>query len=245
MEWQAYWTRTPLAEFDELINQMGGLIESTVGGAPSTATPTWTPLADVTEADDGYQVGVELPGMKSKDIDVDVSAQELVLSGEIKERERKGILRRGTRHAGRFETGCCFPRKSTPKASMRRYPTACSRSPIPRRRPQSPSHRDHRKQEPSLRPPARLLPRSVWPTASRTLRRHRRRDDQEVVEAGLSSFATMVDKANHLLKAIEQAYGMAQGAPEAVLRRPARSAAPAAGACRSMRSRTSVLSFRR
>ncbi|WP_245171279.1 Hsp20/alpha crystallin family protein [Streptomyces decoyicus] len=53
---------------------------------PSTAMPTWIPLADVTETDDSYQVDVELPGMKSKDIDVEVSGQELVISGEIKER---------------------------------------------------------------------------------------------------------------------------------------------------------------
>ncbi|MET7802612.1 Hsp20/alpha crystallin family protein [Streptomyces decoyicus] len=109
MERQAYRTRNPLAEFDELINQMGGLIESTVGGVPSTAMPTWIPLADVTETDDSYQVDVELPGMKSKDIDVEVSGQELVISGEIKERERKGILRRGTRRTGRFEYRMLLP----------------------------------------------------------------------------------------------------------------------------------------
>ncbi|MFH8629683.1 Hsp20/alpha crystallin family protein [Streptomyces lydicus] len=32
----------------------------------------------MTGTDDGYQVDVELPGMKSKDIDVAVSSQELV-----------------------------------------------------------------------------------------------------------------------------------------------------------------------
>ncbi|MEE6270355.1 Hsp20/alpha crystallin family protein [Streptomyces diastatochromogenes] len=82
---------------------MGEPTESTVGGVPGTAMPTRTPLADVTNADDGYQVDVEFPGMKGKDIDVEVSGQELVVSGEIKERGHKVILRRGTRHTGRSE----------------------------------------------------------------------------------------------------------------------------------------------
>lgn len=110
MERPVFRARNPLAEFDDLISQMGGLLESTVGGAaPSTVVPTWTPLADVTETDDAYQVDVELPGIKSKDVDVEVSGQELVVSGEIKERERKGILRRGTRRTGRFEYRILLP----------------------------------------------------------------------------------------------------------------------------------------
>ncbi|MGW3624106.1 Hsp20/alpha crystallin family protein [Streptomyces sp. NPDC000880] len=110
MERPALRARNPLAEFDDLISQMGGLLESTVGGAvPSVGVPAWTPLADVTETDEAYQVDVELPGIKSKDVDVEVSGQELVVSGEIKERERKGVLRRGTRRTGRFEYRILLP----------------------------------------------------------------------------------------------------------------------------------------
>ncbi len=95
------WARNPLTEFDQLLNEMSGLIESTVGGtAPAVA---WTPLADVTESDDAFHVEIELPGVKSKDIDVEASGQELVVTGEIKERERKGVLRRSTRRTGAFE----------------------------------------------------------------------------------------------------------------------------------------------
>ncbi|MFC9930844.1 hypothetical protein [Streptomyces sp. NPDC127190] len=42
--------RNPLAEFDELLNQVSGLLESTVGAAPAVA---WTPHADVSESEDG------------------------------------------------------------------------------------------------------------------------------------------------------------------------------------------------
>lgn len=61
------------------------------------------PLADVTETDDAFEVEIELPGVKSKDIDVEANGQELVVTGEIKGKERKGVLRRGTRRTGAFE----------------------------------------------------------------------------------------------------------------------------------------------
>ncbi|MEV7001766.1 Hsp20/alpha crystallin family protein [Streptomyces sp. NPDC093982] len=95
------WARNPLTEFDQLLSEMSGLMESTVGGtAPAVA---WTPLADVTESDDAFHVEIELPGVKSKDINVEANGQELVVTGEIKEKERKGVLRRSTRRTGSFE----------------------------------------------------------------------------------------------------------------------------------------------
>ncbi|MEV6592932.1 Hsp20/alpha crystallin family protein [Streptomyces acidicola] len=95
------WARNPLLEFDELLNQMSGLIESTVGGtAPAVA---WTPLADVRETDDAFHVEIELPGVRSKDVDIEAGGQELVVTGSVEEREREGVLRRSTRRTGAFE----------------------------------------------------------------------------------------------------------------------------------------------
>lgn len=94
------WARNPLTEFDQLLSEMSGLMESTVGVAPAV---TWTPLADVTESDDAFHVEIELPGVKSKDINVEANGEELVVTGEIKEKERKGVLRRSTRRTGSFE----------------------------------------------------------------------------------------------------------------------------------------------
>ncbi|MET7543806.1 Hsp20/alpha crystallin family protein [Streptomyces sp. NPDC005349] len=95
------WAGNPLAEFDELLNSMSGLLESTVGGA--TPVTAWTPSADVTESDDAFHVEIELPGVKAKDINMEANGQELVVTGEIKEKERKGVLRRSTRRTGSFE----------------------------------------------------------------------------------------------------------------------------------------------
>jgi len=102
------WSRNPLAEFDELLSQMGGLLESTVGAAPP-ALAAWAPAADVTEADDAYRVELDLPGVRRADVDVEVSGQELTVSGEIGEREREGVLRRSTRRTGRFEYRMLLP----------------------------------------------------------------------------------------------------------------------------------------
>ncbi|MEJ8639721.1 Hsp20/alpha crystallin family protein [Streptomyces sp. MS2.AVA.5] len=109
MERPLGWTRSPLAEFDELISQMGGLLESTVGTPQAAGMAPWTPSADVTEADDAYYVEIEFPGVKSKDIDVEVSGQDLIVTGEIKDRERKGVLRRNARRTGRFEYRVVLP----------------------------------------------------------------------------------------------------------------------------------------
>jgi HSP20 family protein len=100
------WARTPFAELDDLLNQMGGLIEA---GAAETATAAWTPLADVSEGDNAYRVEVELPGIRTSDIDVAVSGQELQVSGEIGERQQQGTLRRSSRRTGRFEYRVMLP----------------------------------------------------------------------------------------------------------------------------------------
>ncbi|QKV96416.1 Hsp20/alpha crystallin family protein [Streptomyces sp. NA02950] len=104
------WARNPLAEFDDLLNQMGGLLESTVGStAPGAGLVVWTPSADVTEADDAYHIELELPGVSRRDVDIEVSGQEVAVTGEIAERERKGVLRRSGRRTGRFEYRMLLP----------------------------------------------------------------------------------------------------------------------------------------
>ncbi|MFD5779185.1 hypothetical protein [Streptomyces sp. NPDC126933] len=46
---------SPLVEFDELLNQMSGLLESTVGATPAAA---WTPLADVSKSEDAFHIEI-------------------------------------------------------------------------------------------------------------------------------------------------------------------------------------------
>lgn len=99
------WTHDPITEFDDLFDRMGRLLESTVGGGFTPALPTmgFTPLADLIETDEEFLVEVELPGVKREDVDVEIDDRELIISGEIKEHERPGVLRRSTRRSGRYE----------------------------------------------------------------------------------------------------------------------------------------------
>jgi HSP20 family protein len=69
----------------------------------------FTPLADVEETDEAYVVDIELPGVKKSDIDVEVADRRVVVSGERKEKERIGLLRRRTRSWGRFRFEVAAP----------------------------------------------------------------------------------------------------------------------------------------
>jgi HSP20 family protein len=92
----------PFREFDQLQAQMGELLESALAGAPGEGAP-WIPAVDIEETDDAWIVEAELPGVDKKDVDIQMNDSELVVRGEIKERERAGILRRRTRRVGEFE----------------------------------------------------------------------------------------------------------------------------------------------
>jgi HSP20 family protein len=58
---------------------------------------------DIEERDDAYVLEAELPGVKREDVNIEVVGNELAITGEIKEKERKGALRRRMRRTGRFE----------------------------------------------------------------------------------------------------------------------------------------------
>ncbi len=61
------------------------------------------------ENDDAFVVEAEMPGVKRDDVIVDLQDNELRIHGEIKERERTGILRRQTRRTGQFDYRVTLP----------------------------------------------------------------------------------------------------------------------------------------
>ena len=73
---------------------------------------TWIPMTDIEETDDAWVLEAELPGVDKKDVHVEMRDSELIISGEIKEKERKGILRRQTRKTGQFEYRVTLPGQS-------------------------------------------------------------------------------------------------------------------------------------
>jgi HSP20 family protein len=102
-----------MTELEYLNERMRRLLEQTFGGVmwPPQLAPAagWTPLVDIDEEDDGYVIKAELPGVKREDVQVEVVGNELSIAGEIKETERKGIVRRRTRRTGRFEFRAALP----------------------------------------------------------------------------------------------------------------------------------------
>jgi HSP20 family protein len=96
----------PLSEFEQVTERMRRMLEQTFGGfgLPSLAERAgWSPLVDIEETDDAYVVEAELPGVDRKDVNVELVGSELTITGEAKEPERKGIVRRRNRRTGRFE----------------------------------------------------------------------------------------------------------------------------------------------
>ncbi|HEX2273593.1 MAG TPA: Hsp20/alpha crystallin family protein [Acidimicrobiales bacterium] len=97
----------PFAEIDRLNQQLERYLEHW-RELPSL-TGAFIPLADLEETDDAYLVEIELPGVKRDDVSIEVAGRRLTVSGERKERERVGILRRRTRTVGRFHYEVVLP----------------------------------------------------------------------------------------------------------------------------------------
>jgi HSP20 family protein len=96
----------PFGDLEQVSERMRRILEQTFGGfAPSLLTEQggWSPLVDIEEEDDAYVIEAELPGVKENDLNIEMVGNELAISGEAKERERKGVLRRQARRTGGFD----------------------------------------------------------------------------------------------------------------------------------------------
>ena len=81
-----------------------------------TACPAgWSPPVDLEELDDAYVVEADLPGVKREDVNVELVGNELTITGEMKEQERKGTVRRQSRRTGRFDYRLSLPSHVDPE----------------------------------------------------------------------------------------------------------------------------------
>jgi HSP20 family protein len=99
----------PFRELEQLQEATAQLLESVWSGTGPAGVAVFTPLVDIEESEDAWIVEAELPGVDRDDVSVEVGESDLMISGEIKERERKGILRRRTRPVGRFDYRVTLP----------------------------------------------------------------------------------------------------------------------------------------
>jgi HSP20 family protein len=104
----------PVSEFEHVAERLQRMLEQTFGAAPDLRSvvreaAAWTPAVDIEEEDDAYVIEAELPGVKREDVTIELIGNELTITGEIKERERKGVLRRRTRRVGQFALALTLP----------------------------------------------------------------------------------------------------------------------------------------
>jgi HSP20 family protein len=93
---------SPLSDIGQLNERMRRMLEQTFGGLLDEPDG-WIPAVDIEETEDAYVVEAEVPGVKREDVNIEVSGNELFINGEMKERQRDGVVRRRTRRVGRFE----------------------------------------------------------------------------------------------------------------------------------------------
>jgi HSP20 family protein len=104
----------PVTDVDRLRSQIDALFEGSVN-LPDALADVFVPLADIEETDDAYVVEIELPGVDRKDIDVSVTGRRVLVTGERKERERTGLIRRRTRKVGEFRYELVLPDELDPE----------------------------------------------------------------------------------------------------------------------------------
>jgi HSP20 family protein len=105
---------SPMSELGQLNERMRRMLEQTFGGMLDEPAG-WVPAVDIEELEDAYVVEAEVPGVKREDVNIDVTGNELTISGEIKVRERKGVIRRRTRRVGEFEFRVVLPNEVNPE----------------------------------------------------------------------------------------------------------------------------------
>lgn len=105
---------TPMGNVCELGNNMDTLFGDFFGlerlGA-ETELVEWTPRIDIVEANGGYELQADLPGMKKEDIKVEIVDDILTLKGErkLEEEKKEKNFRLTERRYGRFIRAFTLP----------------------------------------------------------------------------------------------------------------------------------------
>lgn len=97
----------PFREIDSLQREMNRLFDDLL--VPTTTRPdnglTFAPAAEIEETEDAVHLKLEVPGIDPKDLDIQVMAEAISVSGERKSENRsqeKGIFRSEFRY-GKFQ----------------------------------------------------------------------------------------------------------------------------------------------
>lgn len=103
--------RGPFGELDRLRRQMEQWQGALTEGALAMPGAGVFPLTNVTEDQDNYYIRAELPGIKAEELDIQVTAKGISISGERKIAAEGDNVRyhRREREAGRFSRSINLP----------------------------------------------------------------------------------------------------------------------------------------
>ncbi|MEM9089798.1 MAG: Hsp20/alpha crystallin family protein [Cyanobacteria bacterium P01_F01_bin.53] len=98
---------SPARELDTLQREMNRLFEDTfsLSNHSSRGLSGFSPAAELFETEEGYQLKLEIPGMDADDLDIQVTAETVSISGERKSEsthEENGMTRSEFRY-GSFQ----------------------------------------------------------------------------------------------------------------------------------------------
>ncbi len=94
----------PFREVDSLQREMNRLFDQISRPASEMISTTFIPAAELHETEEAVHVKLEVPGMEAKDLDVQVTAEAVAISGERKsqtQEEENGVTRSEFRY-GKF-----------------------------------------------------------------------------------------------------------------------------------------------
>ncbi|MDS1270329.1 Hsp20/alpha crystallin family protein [Lipingzhangella sp. LS1_29] len=104
--------QAPTLDFGDLHQRMDRLFRSIFGELapePLAEVPRWQPAVDISENEDAYVVEIEVPGVRRRDLTVDVSEQELRVRGELRASDPNRRVWRRTRRVGEFDQRIRLP----------------------------------------------------------------------------------------------------------------------------------------
>ena len=87
----------PFSEIDSIQKEMNRMFDSLAPRDTDRFSSAFVPAAEMEETADAIHLKLEVPGMDAKDIDIQVSAEAVSISGERRSEsktEEKGITRR-------------------------------------------------------------------------------------------------------------------------------------------------------
>jgi HSP20 family protein len=129
----------PFREIDTLQRRMNRLFERmlpTDGGERGGLT--FIPAAELEETDDAYRLRLELPGLESKDVNVEVTSEAVSITGERKSEitsEREGYTRSEFRY-GKFQRVIPLPSTVKYEEVKAEYKDGILRLNLPKAEPQ-------------------------------------------------------------------------------------------------------------